>query len=195
MTVISPAGVQSGTLHASMGVLRRMCPDGGRVCDAGCLEGAYASRFAAAGYDVTGIDARQASLDKCTTAGAMNLICDDVRNIEAHGPFDAVFACGILYHLDQPVSWLRAVARCAPLIILDTHIAAQPETQNEGYAGSWYTEPGGREDPWGAWGNERSFWLTERSLITAMADAGFGLVLKHPGDWHHADRLMLIGVR
>ena len=47
---------------------------------------------------------------------------DDVNNIEQYGIFDAIWASGILYHLDKPRLFLEKASRvCTRVIFLDSH--------------------------------------------------------------------------
>ena len=68
-----------------------------------------------------------------------------------YGVFDVVFCCGLLYHLDAPRKFVDLMAKaCRRAAIIDTHVAecpAQPGkfalsdiTENEGWAGRWFSE-------------------------------------------------------
>ena len=160
------------------------CQQGAAVADLGCLHGAYSVAFARAGYQVTGIDARADNIAECEKRAAaeplpaLRFIEDDVRNLAQHGPFDAVFCCGLLYHLDEPVKFLALLGQVTTkLLIVQTHYARTGDAVNEGYDGIWADE-GGADNPWAAWRNPRSFWLTKPALLAAMQDAGFDLVLE-----------------
>lgn len=169
-------------LRAALNLISAVCEPGAPMADLGCLYGAYTLAFARAGYQATGIEARPENVAACRRFGAgvpgLRYIQDDARNIESHGPFDAVFCCGLLYHLDEPVKFLKTLGQVTTrLLIVQTHYAIAPDSVNEGYAGSWQDEqdPG---SPWMAWGNERSFWLSKVALLAAIQDAGFDLVLE-----------------
>jgi SAM-dependent methyltransferase len=153
------------------------------VADLGCLEGGYAAAFAQAGYDVTGIEARAENMACCRyVASALALpnltfLQTDVRDTVAAadpGQWDAVFCCGLLYHLDNPVAFLNYLGTATRrLLILNTHYSTRPDAEHEGHRGHWYAEGTSR---WASWRNERSFWLTKRDLLAAIRDAGFDLV-------------------
>jgi SAM-dependent methyltransferase len=154
-----------------------------RVADLGCLEGGYAAAFAQAGYDVTGFEVRGDNFACCTYV-AEQLALPDLRFIRADvrdefgvpGAWDAVFCCGLLYHLESPVAFLRQLgAATRRLLILQTHYSTRPDAEHEGHRGHWYGEDGTR---WSSWKNERSFWLTRKDLLSAMRDAGFDLVFE-----------------
>jgi SAM-dependent methyltransferase len=154
-----------------------------RVADLGCLEGGYAAAFAQAGYDVTGFEVRPENLACCEfVAGRLALpnlrfIRSDVRDVFTEpGEWDAVFCCGLLYHLDDPVAFLRQLGRATRrLLIVQTHYSTHPDAEHEGHRGHWYSEGGGR---WESWENKRSFWLAKKDLMSAMRDAGFDLVFE-----------------
>lgn len=165
----------------ALGLLAEQCPAGERyrfkVADLGCLEGGYTVAFARAGYLVTGIEARPANMAKCRLVhealGLANLafVQDDARNLAKYGLFDAVFCCGLLYHMDRPAAFLRMLGECTRrLVIIQTHYSASRHEASEGYRGHWYAEP---ESAWSSWGNDRSFWLGREELVRAMGDAGF----------------------
>jgi SAM-dependent methyltransferase len=172
-------------LQTALRLLRLACEPGATVADLGCLHGAYAVEFARQGYRTTGIEARPVNLAKCRQRAAevkldgLSFVQDDVRNIDSHGTFDAVFCCGILYHLDEPAKFLRTLGQVTNrLLIVQTHFAITANADNEGHDGHWYEETGGAGNPWASWGNERSFWLTKRDLMLATQEAGFDLVFE-----------------
>lgn len=116
-----------------------------RVADLGCLEGGYAVEFARHGYQSVGIEVRAANIEKCRwLANRLQLpnltfIHDDVRNIEQHGTFDAIFCAGLLYHLDQPASFLTLLGRITSrLLMLQTHYAMGDWHAAASGERSWY---------------------------------------------------------
>jgi SAM-dependent methyltransferase len=178
---------ENGICRAALRDLELAFPGAGRsairVADLGCLEGGYAAAFAQAGYDVTGFEARADNIACCEFLAErlklsnLRFVQDDVRNV--FGPeseWDAVFCCGLLYHLDDPVAFLRQLGRATRrLLIAQTHYSTRPDAKHEGHRGHWYDEGRGR---WESWKNERSFWLTRKDLMSAMRDAGFDLVFE-----------------
>jgi SAM-dependent methyltransferase len=169
------------------------------IVDLGCLEGGYSALFAQAGFSVLGLEGRQGNVDRCAFGAGrlgypdLRFVCDDVHNLERYGSFDATFCCGLLYHLDDPMSFIRTMARCTRrALILNTHFATESRpaqfpglselTTHEGVLGRWYTEPGYSGEPeeslhpWTSIGNERSFWVEKRHLQQALIDAGFDAV-------------------
>ncbi|MCB4825211.1 class I SAM-dependent methyltransferase [Roseicella aerolata] len=100
--------------------LRLIYPDhirGKRIADLGCLEGGYALEFARMGMDALGIEVRQSNYDNCLIvkerAGLPNLnfVKDDAWKVAEHGPFDVIYCCGILYHLDRPREFVNLSVR------------------------------------------------------------------------------------
>ncbi|MEK7433292.1 MAG: class I SAM-dependent methyltransferase [Cyanobacteriota bacterium] len=100
------------------------------IADLGCLEGGYSFAFAKEGYKVLGFDAREDNIKKCNYVKSnydishelVNFIKDDIRNITNYGKFDVIFCCGLLYHLDEPVSYLKLLGPITKkLLILHTH--------------------------------------------------------------------------
>lgn len=176
-------GLEPARRQAALRLLSLCCPPGATVADLGCLHGAYSVAFARAGYQVTGIEARPENIEQCKARAAveplpgLRFVQDDVRNLTAYGPFDAVFCCGLLYHLDKPVKFLAMLGQVtARLLIVQTHFTRTASAVNEDHDGIWAKEEAG--SPWAAWDNPRSFWLTKPDLLAAMQDAGFDLVFE-----------------
>lgn len=103
-----------------------------RVADLGCLEGGYALEFAKLGFNTIGIEARQDNLEKCYylkdafELQNLNFVKDDVRNISTYGKFDIILNYGLLYHLHDPVDFLKIMSNCnTSLLFLNTHFAPE----------------------------------------------------------------------
>ena len=179
--------------------------------DLGCLEGGFSLALAQRGINLLGIEARRKNLEKAQLlkehfqVSNLELVCEDVKNFarERFGMFDVVLALGILYHLDQPVAWLRQVAECTRgVLVIDSHYAPSDESglaqidprlsqlsslekievRGEVYEGRWffeYDDKSNREDQlWASYSNHSSFWLAKESLLRALMRAGFDLVLE-----------------
>jgi SAM-dependent methyltransferase len=174
---------------------------GVRVADLGCLEGGYAVELARMGFDVTGVEVRPSNMAACrfvkdnVDLPNLRFVQDDARNIAAHGRFDAVFCCGLLYHLDQPLAFLRALSGVTDrMLYIQTHFSTErentrfnlsPAAENEGVPGRWFLEYPNEQafrnrdtSRWASWDNRRSFWLRREYLLQALKDAGFDLVLE-----------------
>jgi SAM-dependent methyltransferase len=201
-------------LHAVLRVLSLFYRDrlaGLRVADLGCLEGGFALALAQRGMEVVGIEARRKNMEKALLLkehfGLTNLelLRDDVKNFtrERQGVFDVVLALGILYHLDEPVAWLRQLSEATRgLLIIDSHYAPADEAamarldprlrqlgplkvmedRGSRYEGRWFFEYGEEADResqlWASYSNRSSFWLTKESLLRSLLRAGFELVLE-----------------
>ena len=101
-----------------------------RLADVGCLEGGYAVEFARMGFRVLGIEVRELNIAACnyvkskTDLPHLEFVQDDALNIARHGVFDAVFCCGLLYHLDRPKQYLETLSSVTnKLLILQTHFS------------------------------------------------------------------------
>ncbi len=101
-----------------------------RLADIGCLEGGYAVEFARMGFQVLGIEVREANIAAChyvksrTSLPNLEFVKDNALNIAKHGVFDVVFCCGLLYHLDKPRHFLETLSSVTTkLMILQTHFA------------------------------------------------------------------------
>jgi SAM-dependent methyltransferase len=153
------------------------------VADLGCLEGGYAAAFARAGYRTFAYEARTENYLCCKYVAEQLAMPDllqffqaDVREIMGVRVWDAVFCCGLLYHLDNPVAFLNQLGKSTRrLLILQTHYSTRPDAEHEGRRGHWYEEGNTR---WSSWQNKRSFWLTKKDLMAAMRDVGFNLVFE-----------------
>lgn len=175
--------------------------EGLRLADLGCLEGGYAVEFARAGFDVLGVEVREANIAACqwvkqrVNLPRLNFVQDDAWNIAAHGPFDVMFCCGLFYHLDRPRQFLKVLAGATrKLLILQTHFSTDEEnprfnlsplTETDGLRGRWYSEFASDEAfadranaRWSSWDNTRSFWVRRQNLLEAMHAVGFDLVLE-----------------
>lgn len=100
------------------------------IADLGCLEGGYAIEFARLGFQTLGLDVREVNIEACryaqskTTLANLEFVRDDAWNIANYGPFDAVFCCGLFYHLDKPRAFLDVLSNVTKrLLILQTHFS------------------------------------------------------------------------
>jgi len=203
---------------------------GRRIVDLGCLEGGYTTEFARLGFEALGIEVRQSNFINCEyVRNSFNLpnlsfARDDVWNIERYGGFDAVFCCGLFYHLDRPREFLRlASSQCKKIILIQTHFSTvlpidrfdlSPMTMNEGMPGRWYREAGvtptesDEGDKWGSWDNRKSFWIQREYLIDEIHQNGFDMVFEQydcldspislsmtEGYYRTDNRCMFVGIR
>ncbi|MDI6804241.1 MAG: class I SAM-dependent methyltransferase [Bacteroidota bacterium] len=181
---------------------------GKRILDLGCLEGGYSAAFSQMGAkEVVGIEVRKANINRCLLVkqclGLENLHFhqEDVRNVSSDrfGKFNIVFAAGILYHLDDPYTFLKNISEMTlDFALIDTHIAnktsfghgcssvlVEKTFESQKFIGREAREyPKGMKNAelekhvWTSWGNPTSFWLTEESLVKMLGEVGFGYISK-----------------
>lgn len=188
-----------------------------RALDLGCLEGGCSVFLARAGAEVLGVEARPENVEKCRVArDALSLpgvtfVHADVKEatLDRLGAFDVVLALGILYHLDDPVGWLRQIAALTRgILFVDTHFAPRDDADvavvrkglrerlgplesldSHGLkvSGRWYREwnTAAQRDvmPWASWSNASSLWLTKESLARVVRHAGFDIVVEQYDHW------------
>jgi SAM-dependent methyltransferase len=225
---------QSGILRSVRHILNLIYPAGlaGKsIVDIGCLEGGFATEFARLGLHATGIEVRDSNYQNCLRVKAgtnlrnLRFIKDDANNIGNYDPFDAVFVCGLLYHLDWPRRFLTAASKvCRRVIFLETHVASDLEvpanrlyhlsdvTEHEGLRGRWFREYDRTPDmqldqmKWASWSNSYSFWIQKEHLVQLLRNLGFDIVLEQfdcddniidqqTGWRRNHSRLMLVGIR
>lgn len=186
--------------------------DGKRILDLGCLESYFSLECTLHGADVLGVDAKEINIKKCefvkSVLGVPNMAfaLDDAMSVtrSRYGSFDVVLALGLLYHLDDPFTFLSHVAELADgFVVLDTLVALEERPQRigdwepelsdirefqfggKGYRGRLYREysEGADEEErafstTASYENEMSIWLTEESLVEVMGEVGFGQLEK-----------------
>ena len=171
-----------------------------RVLDLACLEGVFALELASHGAEVVGVEARRSHVARAAFAAQalgldnVSFLHDDVRNLnrDALGTFDVVLCLGILYHLDTPDLFRIAeqiASVCRGFAVFDTHVSLRAR-QRRAYEGQDYWGRSQREhDPDSTMeererasrssiDNTTSFWLTKRSLVRLLANAGFTTTLE-----------------
>jgi hypothetical protein len=120
-----------------------------KVVDLGCLEGGYSVEFAKLGFNTLGIEAREENILKCNYVKSelnlqnLNFIKDDVRNLNQYGEFDIVVCYGLLYHLNDPIDFLKKISLATKKILfLHTHFAPEKDIRYDlGYLNSYIIAP------------------------------------------------------
>ena len=120
-----------------------------RVVDLGCLEGGFSVEFAKMGFDTLGIEAREENIKKCNYVKSnlklptLNFVQDDVRNLKKYGTFDITLCYGLLYHLNDPVEFLKLLSTCtSKLLFLNTHFAPDSDFRyNLNYLNRYFIAP------------------------------------------------------
>ena len=176
--------------------------EGKRVLEIGCFEGIHTLGLCSYGADVTAVDLRPLNVIKT----AARLACYgysasvfplDVEDPSAELPeFDIVFHCGVLYHLEDPVTHLaRLLPRCRA-IYLDTHVAgdtdedAKLEAGGRVFLGHHHYEAGWN-DPFSGRGRG-AFWLRTADLIDLLKEAGFESEIWSERDERNGRRIGLL---
>lgn len=157
-------------------------PKAERVLDTGAFEGGLAFELARRAAHVTAVEARAANVERARFAkralaiGNVGIVQADLEVVgpDAFGMFDAVFCCGLLYHLSRPGRFVDRLRRAAPAAFIWTHYAADADTVHgiDGIAGRWTAEWSRPGDDSGGLGR-RSFWPTLDALVDRLRTAGF----------------------
>ncbi len=159
-------------------------PDVGTILELGSLEGGHTIALAQLPgvRRVVGIEGRDINVERSRFALAAagvahaEIVQADLEAFDLGqlGRFDAVFNCGLLYHLPEPERLLVRLADLTDRMYLSTHYHPTADTTVGGYPGGWHEEYG-IEDPMSGL-STKSFWPTRDALITMLRTAGFGTV-------------------
>lgn len=176
---------------------------GKKVLEIGCFEGIHTIGLCSFGADVMAVDLRPLNVIKTMARLASYGYSAAVFPIDVEDPkvelpeFDLVFHCGVLYHLEDPVSHLtRLLSRCRA-IYLDTHVAG--EDQNDAvleaggrtFSGHHHHEAGWA-DPFSGRG-AGAFWLKTSDLVTLLDEGGFDVEMWSERDERNGRRVGLLG--
>lgn len=154
------------------------------ILELGSLEGGHT--FALARHQsverVLAIEGRLANIDKAKFIGSLLGVSNvqfNHANLEALelaslGHFDAIFCCGLLYHLPEPWKLISQAPLVAPILFVWTVYANEDEATIEidGLRGREYVE-GGLNEPLSGL-SPKSIWLTLPSLLEVLKRSGYG---------------------
>jgi SAM-dependent methyltransferase len=161
----------------------RYAPHPETILELGSLEGAHS--FILAQHlgvkHVVALEGREANLRKARFVQELL----QIRNVEfaqanlehadlsAFGNFDAIFCCGLLYHLPEPWKLIQQCPSIAPFIFIWTQYAAENEARDlgNGLLGKTHIEGGPDESLSGM--SASATWLTLDSLRTLLARSGY----------------------
>jgi SAM-dependent methyltransferase len=105
--------------------------EGRSVIDVGCGIGRLSEFFVSRGCDVLCVDGREDNIAQLRALypGRRAAVVDvESDELVAHGSFDVVFCYGLLYHLADPLAFLRRAATiCRELLIVETCITDSEE--------------------------------------------------------------------
>ena len=176
----------------------------GRVLEPGSLEGAMTVELAKRAREVVGLEARARSVERAEFLkglfGAQNatfhLTDLEEDDLSSYGRFDAVFCCGLLYHLPNPRAFVERLAASSPNLYLDTQYA-RPEwdlTRRDGLWG-WVRKEDTADPQSGVSGT--AFWPTLDELRRLLSESGYGRVktLSLLTDNRHGPRVHLAASR
>ncbi|MBN2056604.1 class I SAM-dependent methyltransferase [bacterium] len=156
------------------------------ILDLGCLEGAQSFSLAErpSVVRVLGLDARPANIERAnfikTACGIKNVrfARADLETVSLmeYGRFDAVFCCGVLYHLPEPWRLIEQIAAVTDRLFVWTHYAAADAAIEEraGYRGAVYREFGWDDAQSGV--SPESFWLVFDDLMKIIDENGFEII-------------------
>lgn len=156
---------------------------GKSVLEVGCFEGIHTLGLRHFDADVTAVDIRPMNVLKTLARLSAHGECArvfvlDVEAEEARlGHFDIVFHCGVLYHLEDPVTHLRTLLQACDAMYLDTHVASAGRDHDTLAVGDqvfrgYRHQEGGWNDPFSGRGSS-AFWLTASDLQALIEAQGF----------------------
>lgn len=98
---------------------------------------------------------------------------EDIRRLHVdHEAADVGLIFGVLYHLDNPVKFLREALRlCRESVFIWTHVASVNDMECEGYQGQAFTDAGNTDNS--ALEPLTAFWFEGVELDRCLADLGF----------------------
>lgn len=182
---------------ARLGLFRRCFPEARRILELGSLEGGHTIGLARLpGIEsVLGVEGRGANLERARLAKELYEI-PKIEFLQANleqtrladfGHFDAIYCCGLLYHLPEPWKLVEQFAAVAPGLFLWTHCCSETlaDSCEQGYKGRRQVEGGSDEALSGL--SHDSFWPTLGSLCTMLTSNGFSELHLLQNDTEHVN--------
>jgi SAM-dependent methyltransferase len=158
-------------------------PEPKTILELGALEGAHSFILAERpGVErVVALEGREPNLRKARFVQNL-LAVPNVEFIQANlehtdldrfGKFDAVFCCGLVYHLPEPWKLLEQLPRVAPVLYIWTQYAREEEAGDvgPGWRGKIHIE-GGADEPLSGM-SATATWLTIQSLGDVLRTSGY----------------------
>jgi len=175
----------------------QFAPNPASILELGALEGAHS--FILAQHPgvsrVLAVEGREANLRKARLVQELlqirnvEFIQENLENADltASGEFDAVFCCGLLYHLPQPWKLIAQLAKVAPILFIWTQYAAENEASDlaNGLRGKTHIE-GGPSEPLSGM-SATAIWLTLDSLRRVLRESGYNKIEVIQDDPRHAN--------
>jgi hypothetical protein len=156
------------------------------ILELGSLEGGHTFTLARQqGVErVLAVEGRLANIDRAkfisSLLGVSNVQFEHANleqlQLTSLGCFDAVFCCGLLYHLPEPWKLISQAPLVAPSLFVWTVYANEDEASIEidGLLGREYVE-GGLNEPLSGL-SPKSIWLTLPSLLEMLKRSGYGKI-------------------
>ena len=181
-------------------------PNPRTILELGSLEGAQSFILAEhPGVErVVALEGREANLRKARFVQTLL----QIRNVEfiranletadltAFGKFDAIFCCGLLYHLPEPWKLLAQLPAVAPLLFIWTQYCTENEARDVGndLRGKTHIE-GGADEPLSGM-SPTAIWLTLESLREVLQESGYkNIEVLHDNPAHTNGPAVTIGAR
>jgi hypothetical protein len=184
----------------------RFAPDARTILELGALEGAHTFLLAERPgvQRVLALEGREANLRKARLVQQLLQVPNvefaqanlEHADLGAFGKFDAVFCCGLLYHLPAPWELIERCSAVAPVLFIWTQYAAENEAHDvgQGWRGKIYVE-GGPDEPLSGM-SATATWLTLDSLRALLVGSGYGSVeIIHDDPGHANGPAVTIGAR
>jgi hypothetical protein len=161
----------------------RYAPQVETILELGSLEGAQSFIMAQRRgvTRVVALEGREANLRKARFVQRLLRIENvefaqinlEQADLTAFGKFDAVFCCGLLYHLPEPWKLIEQLPAVAPLLFIWTQYAAEDEAHDvgRGLRGKIHVEGGADEALSGM--SPTATWLTLDSLREVLRTSGY----------------------
>ena len=181
-------------------------PEAATILELGALEGAHS--FLLAKHPgvkrIVSVEGRAANLRKARFVQQL-LGIRNIEFLEANlehadlaglGTFDAVFCCGLLYHLPEPWQLLKKLAGVAPSLFIWTQYAAEQDAHDVpgGLRGKIHGE-GGPDEPLSGL-SPTATWLTLDSLRAVLTASGYNeITVIHDDPGHPNGPAVSIGAR
>jgi hypothetical protein len=169
---------------------------GKSILELGPLEGGHSYMLESAGFgSILGIEANTRAYLKCLITKEIaglsrtRFVCGDfVKFLKASPPhFDAVFASGVLYHMENPAELIELVSRVADQVFIWTHhyvpswkhsgrFSSPRMSEHKGFQHSLFPqEYGASLSRAGFCGGPRRFssWMTREDILSCLKYFGF----------------------
>ena len=184
----------------------RYAPEAQTILELGSLEGAHTFILAERPgvRRVLALEGRERNLRKARFVQGllkMHKVEFAQANLEnadlaRFGKFDAVFCCGLLYHLPEPWKLIEQLPAVAPILFIWTQYAREEEAMDigGGLRGKIHEE-GGVDEPLSGM-SPSAIWLTLGSLGSVLRASGYkGIDIIHDDPEHANGPAVTIGAR